>query len=63
MIEPSELTAILDELRMFRNLYKKIAEHSIPVEDPLPGDFEAIDADDEYYTLSEVENLLKSRKE
>ena len=63
MIETSELTAIREELRLLRNLYKKIAEHSIPVEDPLPGDFEALDSDDEYYELSEVENLLISRKE
>ncbi len=63
MIENSELSAILDELRMLRNLYKKIAEQNIAVEDPLPGDFEAVDSDDEYYELSKVENLLKSSKE
>jgi len=62
MIETSELSAILEELQMLRNLYKKIADKNIRVEDPSPGDLEAVDADDEYYTLSEVEDLLRSKK-
>ena len=63
MVETSELAAILEELQMLRNLYRKIADQNVGDEDPMPGDFEAVDSGDEYYELSEVKKLLKSRKE
>ena len=61
MVEASELRAIREELQMLRFLYKKIAEQHIPVEEPSPGDVEAIECAEEAVGLVEVRGLLERR--
>lgn len=54
MIETSELNAIREELEVLRRLYKKIVAQNIAVEEPSPGDIEAIESDEETVGLEEV---------
>jgi hypothetical protein len=51
MVENSELAVIKKELQTLRHLYKKIAEHNIPTEEPQQGDVEAIEEEDELIDL------------
>ena len=58
-MEDQTLVEIRDELRELRILYSRLVNHFIPVEDPEPGDIEAINAPDEYVDLDEVKAILK----
>ncbi len=62
MTDTSDLETIRRELHELRLLYKKIAEHHIPTEEPTPEDIEALDSEDETVGEEEIQKALKRLK-
>jgi len=59
MTDTPDLETIRQELHEPRLLYKKIAEQHIPTEEPLPGDIEALESEEETLGEEEIRRALK----
>jgi hypothetical protein len=59
MTDTPDLETIRQELHELRLLYKKIAEHHIPTEEPLPGDIEALESEEETVGEKEIWKALQ----
>ena len=58
MTDASDFETLRRELHELRLLYKKIAEHHIPAEEPTPEDIEALESEDEIIGEEEIWKAL-----